>query len=103
MLQLGLPAHELAHMLTGIPDLYYTDKSKSWQYDATVFSRMSANSSAREITHFDPFLKLKAGWLSYTIGTGSGTYTLRNVEKYSEAVILYDPGTSSKIRRCRAR
>jgi M6 family metalloprotease-like protein len=90
-LELGLPAHELAHFLTGIPDLYYSDKSKSWKYDATIFSRMSAECTACSITHFDPWLKLKAGWLNYMIGTPSGTYTLRNVENYAETVILYDP------------
>jgi M6 family metalloprotease-like protein len=99
-LSLGLPAHELGHLLTGIPDLYDTGWRKDsagnrfrngWNYDSGVFSRMGAGCSACEITHFDPFHKLKMGWLNYTLALGSGTYTLRNVEEYGEGLILYDP------------
>jgi M6 family metalloprotease-like protein len=88
-IMLGLPTHELGHLLVGVPDLYST----GWKYDAGLFSRMSAGCSSCETTHFDPFLKLKAKWLDYTVITGTGqyTYTLRNVEQFGEGLVLYDP------------
>jgi M6 family metalloprotease-like protein len=96
-IQLGLPAHELGHLVTGFPDLYMDSNAlavlstPSWQFDGGIFSRMSAPISANETTHFDPFLKLKAGWLNYTVAMGSGTYTLRDAETYGDALVLYDP------------
>src|SRR5262249_59260705 len=70
-LLLGLPAHELGHLLTSIPDLYST----GWQFDAGIFSRMGAGCSACQITHHDPFFKLRQGWLNYTVALGSRHHT----------------------------
>jgi hypothetical protein len=59
---------------------------------------MSAGCSACETTHFDPFVKLKAKWLDYTVIAGSGvyTFTLKNVASSGDALVLYDPTRGRK-------
>jgi M6 family metalloprotease-like protein len=82
---LGAPAHELSHVLLGTPDLYM---NAPWAFAAGAFSIMDASYTT---THFDPFIKLKTGWLSTRAVTASGTFVLRDVETRGEALILYDP------------
>lgn len=82
---LGAPAHELSHLLLGTPDLYM---NAPWAFAAGAFSIMDGSYTS---THFDPFVKLKTGWLSTRVVTGTGTYMLRDVETRREALILYDP------------
>ncbi len=83
---LGAPAHELSHLLLGTPDLYMN--GRPWPFAAHGFSIMD---SSYGTTHFDPFVKLKTGWLSTRVVTGGGTFVLRDVETRREAIILYDP------------
>jgi M6 family metalloprotease-like protein len=88
-LSLGLPAHELSHLFMDTPDLYFGE----WQpYAADIYSMMKNDPQA---THFDPFIKLKSGWLSYTVAIGNGDYTLRDVETSAQVLVLYDPGHSA--------
>jgi M6 family metalloprotease-like protein len=82
---LGAPAHELSHLLLGTPDLYM---NAPWAFAAEAFSIMD---SSYTTTHFDPFVKLKTGWLSARVVTAGGTYALRDVETRREVIILYDP------------
>jgi M6 family metalloprotease-like protein len=84
---LGAPAHELSHLLIGTPDMYMNDLP--WPFSAHAYSIMD---SSYTTTHFDPFIKLKAGWLSsYALAIGSGEYRLRDVETHREVLVLYDP------------
>jgi M6 family metalloprotease-like protein len=94
-LNLGLPAHELSHLIMGTPDIYFSGVPESyykgfWPYAAENFSIMDVTWST---THFDPFMKLKSGWLSYDVAIGSGSYdyTLKDVETSGKVLILYDP------------
>lgn len=91
---LGVAAHELSHLMMGTPDLYL--KGQWWPFAAQAYSIMDATYST---THFDPFIKLKSGWLNYTIAAGSGEYMLRNVENNGEALILFDPRRVADPRR----
>jgi len=50
-------------------------------------------------THFDPFIKLKSGWLNYTVALGNGEYRLRDVETSGEALVLFDPRRVTDPRR----
>lgn len=82
---LGAPAHELCHLLLGSPDLYI---GHGWPFSAGDYSIMDHTYTT---AHLDPFEKLKLGWLDYTVATGDGEFTLRAVERYGEALVLYDP------------
>lgn len=88
-IHLALPAHEFGHLLIGVPDFYHATSSSY----AGVYSIMSTLPSDCCTSHFDPFVKLKSQWLDYGViaGAGTQTFTLRNIEQYGEALILYDP------------
>lgn len=47
-------------------------------------------------THFDPFLKLKLGWLRPRVMYRSGRYPLRAVEAQREVWILMDPQRATR-------
>jgi M6 family metalloprotease-like protein len=83
---LGAPAHELSHLLLGTSDLYM--EGRAWPFAAHAFSIMDISYST---THFDPFVKLKTGWLATRVVSAGGTHVLRDVETRREAIILYDP------------
>ncbi|HEX4953812.1 MAG TPA: hypothetical protein VF017_10510 [Thermoanaerobaculia bacterium] len=89
---LGAPAHELSHLFIGTPDLYM--EGRAWPFAAHTYSIMD---SSYTTTHFDPFVKLKAGWLNYTVVTpalasgGCCAFRLRDVQTTRDAIILYDP------------
>jgi len=83
---LGTPAHELSHLLVGTPDLYMN--GLAWPFSAHSYSIMDQHWPAG---HFDPFVKLKAGWLATAAVTGPGEFVLRDIETRREAIVLYDP------------
>src|SRR4030095_4365265 len=66
-------------------DLYFTG---SWKYRCAAYSIMDASYTT---THFDPFEKLKLGWLKPNLVTSSGEHELRDVETHSDSIILFDP------------
>ncbi|MGH9938890.1 MAG: hypothetical protein ACREAM_21830, partial [Blastocatellia bacterium] len=91
---MGVAAHELSHLMMGTPDLYLN--GQWWPFASQAFSIMDATYLT---THFDPFIKLKSGWLSYIVAAGSGEYMLRDVENSGEALILFDPRRVTDPRR----
>jgi M6 family metalloprotease-like protein len=103
-LSLDLPAHELSHILMDTPDLYFQAGGRDlyWPYATQSFSLMCGiYQGRRTVGHFDPFIKLKSGWLNYTVAVGSGEYRLRDVERSGEALVLYDPRRNDDLRRPR--
>jgi M6 family metalloprotease-like protein len=93
---MGVVAHELAHLLLHLPDMYFQlpDLPK-WNgipfdnpFAAGPFSLMDATYNG---AHFDPFLKLKLGWLRPRIVCRSGRYSLRAIEGQREVHILMHP------------
>ena len=83
---LGLVAHELAHLFLDGPDLHYSPNFPQ-PYRPGDFSLMDGT---YEGTHFDPFLKLKYGWLRPQVILRSDTYTLADVETRHAAWVLTD-------------
>lgn len=96
---LGVVAHELSHLLLGAADMYFLDlpdtPDKRWKdipwdnpFAAGGYSLMDRHLDGN---HLDPFHKLKLGWLRPKIIFSDGQYTLQNVEKGHDALILLDP------------
>ena len=87
---LGVSAHELAHLFLGAPDMYMTEP---WQFAPRDYSIMDHTYTT---AHFDPFIKLKLGWLNHTVVTNSGSFSLKDMETQREALILYDSARGPK-------
>lgn len=98
---IGVVAHELGHLLSNLPDLYFALPGDGmWAgipfdnpFAASDYCLMDATYNN---AHFCPFLKLKLGWLRPHLVLRSGHYELRSIERDREAWILLDParGTS---------
>ena len=68
---IGLVAHELARILLGAGDMYFTG---FYPYAAGPYSLM--DQSPRNPPHLDPFHKLKLGWVEPVVITSSGWYVV---------------------------
>lgn len=89
---LGLLAHEACHGMLGAVDMY-----SGYDTNPGLYSLMSDHSRA---THFDPFHKLKSGYLTPDVIEIS-TWSTRDVnisavETMREATIIYDPAKNDK-------
>lgn len=96
---LGIAAHELSHLMMDTPDIYQEDNQGNplwWPFASRTFSIMDATYST---THFDPVIKLKSGWLNYTVALGNGEYRLRDVETSAEVLIVFSPNRVADLRR----
>jgi M6 family metalloprotease-like protein len=82
----GIVAHEASHLLVDTQDFYY-DKFVN-PYQAETYSIMDWHGRS---SHFDPFHKLKFGWLRPKIIFRSGRYSLTDVETSHRVWILMDP------------
>jgi M6 family metalloprotease-like protein len=82
----GIVAHELAHLLLGLGDMYF-DRFFN-PYAARAYSLMDQDGRA---PHLDPASKLKLGWLHPRPVLRSGRYRLADVETGHEAWALVDP------------
>lgn len=80
----GAPAHELSHLLLGLPDLYMT---APWPFAAAGYSLMDCSYAS---VHLDPFEKLKLGWLEPTAVSASGEHALPAIETTGRALIVHD-------------
>jgi M6 family metalloprotease-like protein len=93
---IGVVAHELGHLLSNLPDLYFQlPNDGMWAgipfdnpFAAGDYCLMDATYNN---AHFCPFLKLKLGWLRPHLILRSGHYELRAIEQQREAWILMDP------------
>ncbi len=86
----GIVAHELAHLLAGLGDMYFTFFNP---YAAGAFSLMDQDGAA---PHLDAASKLKLGWLHPRPLLRPGSYSLRDVERNNEAWALINPGRGTK-------
>ncbi len=82
----GIVAHEAGHLLIDTADFYFDKFSNP--YEANTYSLMDWHGRS---THFDPFHKLKLGWLRPKIIFRSGRYSLTDVETSHRVWILMDP------------
>jgi M6 family metalloprotease-like protein len=78
-------AHELAHQVLGLVDLYGGNGKPSL---VGGFSLMCA---PVEGTHLDPWAKMKLGWLKPTVVTQDGWTHVKDVETHAEVFLLHDP------------
>jgi M6 family metalloprotease-like protein len=88
-LNLGICAHELAHLLMDHGDMYFPFFQP---YAAGDYSLMDRS---YKTTHFDPFAKLKLGWLRARLILRSGTYTLPDIETRHVVWVLMNPERST--------
>ncbi|MBI5365167.1 MAG: hypothetical protein HZA53_18460 [Planctomycetes bacterium] len=77
-------AHELAHLILGLTDLYVKD----FNYDTEVgvLSLMGSNTSTT--THLDPFHKLCLGWVTPRYAPIDGDYALLDVKESGTVLVL---------------
>lgn len=87
----GLEAHELAHLLLGLGDMYF-DRF----YNPAEAERYSLMDRDRPGPHIDPINKLKLGWLHPRPILRSGRYGLPDVERTHNAWVLIDPARGTK-------
>ena len=80
----GTIAHELAHQIFRLADLYGLG-SYPGVGDGSLMC-FEGNG-----THLDPWAKIKLGWLKPTVAQADGWYTLADVETSPSALILYNP------------
>lgn len=78
----GIVAHELAHLLIGLGDMYFDFFNPA---AASQYSIMDAHGGG---WHLDPFAKLKAGWLHPRVVHRTGHYDLPDVETHHVALAL---------------
>lgn len=84
-------AHELGHQALGLPDMYADGTNPGVDQYSLMGDKYPAMG-----THFDPFSKIKLGWLQPTVVTKSGWYTIPDVERQPAAYILYNPKRGGK-------
>jgi M6 family metalloprotease-like protein len=86
----GIVAHELAHLLLGLGDMYFTYFNP---YRSSRYSLMDRDGQA---PHLDPASKLKLGWLHPQPVLRSGRYQVREIERSHVPLALIDPRRGTK-------
>ena len=88
----GLLAHEGAHDILGAADMYWGSAQRPLWY-SVMDQHFNAN-------HFDPFHKLKSGFVTPGLvevnGLTTTTVPLASVETHREVTIVYDPARGDK-------
>jgi len=87
----AVSAHELAHQVMKLSDLYV---GATPSYPGV--GRFSLMCDSQNGPHLDPWAKIKLGWLHPTVVTEDGWYSLLDVERNSQALILRDATRGSK-------
>jgi M6 family metalloprotease-like protein len=85
----GIVAHEAAHPLLGLGDMYWDGQFNPMA--AGPYSLMDKHGAA---PHIDPAQKLKLGWLRPRVVFRSGTYRLPDVERFGIVLVLLNPARS---------
>lgn len=87
---LGVVAHELSHLLLGLPDMYFTF------FTPTAPAQYSLMDNTYAPFHIDPFNKLKLGWAQPRLIFRGGRYTLPDIETRHRVLALVDPARGSR-------
>jgi M6 family metalloprotease-like protein len=82
---LGIVAHELSHILLGLPDMYFTF------FTPTAAGAYSLMDNTYSPFHLDPFNKLKLGWAQPRLVLRSRRYALPDIETRNRVLVLLDP------------
>jgi M6 family metalloprotease-like protein len=86
----GIVAHELAHLLLDLGDMYFPFFNP---YASGAYSLMDQDGQA---PHLDPASKLKLGWLHPQPVLRSGRYRLQEIERSHVPLALIDPRRGTK-------
>ena len=87
----GIVAHELAHPLLGLGDMYWPGDHNP--LEAGQYSLMDQDGQA---PHVDPAHKLKLGWLRPRLVFRPGSYILPPVQQSGVVLVLMDPVHSTE-------
>jgi len=94
--ELGLLAHELAHLLVNAPDMYFQandDRFNTWPYASREFSLMDQHFKH---PHMDVWEKVQQGWLTPQVIKTDGVYTLPDIERSHQAFKLRHPSRGDR-------
>src|SRR5919206_489929 len=78
--KIGVSAHELGHLLFGLPDLYDIDYTSEGVGNWCLMGGGSWNGGGDIPAHPSAWCKLQQGWASKTDVTSSGTITVADVK-----------------------
>ncbi len=76
---IGVICHETGHFL-GLPDLYDTDNSSAGAGDFCIMAGGSWNGEGIRPAHMSAWCKARLGWVTPTVISATGDYTLPQVE-----------------------
>ena len=81
---IGVPCHETGHFL-GLPDLYDIDYSSSGIGRFCLMSGGSWCDDGLRPVHMNAWCKMKLGWISPSVISAPGEYSLSRIEDHAEA------------------
>ncbi|MBK7874480.1 MAG: hypothetical protein IPJ77_01780 [Planctomycetes bacterium] len=79
-----VPAHELAHLILGLTDLY----ANNFNFDTEVGSLSLMGDNLSTTSHLDAFHKLALGWATPRYAPVDGPYELGDVKESGEVLVL---------------
>ena len=95
--RVGVMAHELGHLLLGLPDLYDTDYSSKGTGKWDLMAGGSWNNGGHSPAHPTAWCKLKCGWVTpTTVFNGSQSITLKPYYNNQDIVKLPIGNANSK-------
>jgi immune inhibitor A len=91
--RIGVCAHELGHLLFGLPDLYDTDETSEGVGNWCLMGGGSWNGGGDIPAHPSAWCKVQQGWASVTNITTSGTISIPDVKTSRNVHRLWKGGT----------
>lgn len=92
--KIGVSAHELGHLLFGLPDLYDTDYSSEGIGNWCLMAGGTWNGGGEQPAHPSAWCKVNQGWVTTTVVSTNGTLTVPQVETGHGVFRLWKDGTS---------
>src|SRR4051794_12186783 len=90
--KIGVSAHELGHLLFGLPDLYDTDYSSEGIGNWCLMAGGTWNGGGAQPAHPSAWAKVDQGWVSTTVVTANGSITVPDVETNHQVFRLWKDG-----------
>lgn len=90
--KIGVSAHELGHLLFGLPDLYDTDYSSEGIGNWCLMAGGTWNGGGEQPAHPSAWAKADQGWVTTTVVTTNGNLTVPAVETGHSIFRLWKDG-----------
>lgn len=90
--KIGVSAHELGHLLFGLPDLYDTDYSSEGIGNWCLMAGGTWNGGGEQPAHPSAWAKADQGWVTTTVVTTNGNLTVPEVETGHSIFRLWKDG-----------